>query len=214
MSEWYSNLKPEEIQGKHVHARFENGSVIEGRLVFDRTGYCARLDEQPRNVTLTNGVVEEVPRPYLLFQSDDSTWHQVPGVMSVEQMWDERDWEQIDVDDLCDGDAVVANGRLYKVDVSWTRMNPPQVVTDTPSRMRIDLSLVSCALRRKVDIPLEAGFYRDRTGSYWVRAAEPAGDLPWWLVDPDDPDQPRKSDKSMVYLRPLTPVHFESGRAA
>ena len=80
--------------------------------------------------------------------------------------------------------------------------------------MLIDLSLIPFALRRKVNVPAKPGFYKDTLGEFWARAAKSTDDGPWRSVEPDALDQPAKSDQYMSNLMPLTPVHFESGRAA
>ena len=200
--QWYEDLPREEIEGKHVRAVMDSGTVIEGRLAF--WGKWLVTAGSP------------IEGNYVLGGSEESRWELTERVECLDLVWDERDWTRIDVKDLRDGDAVVANGRLYQVDVSWAHEDPPQVVTDTPSRMRIDLSLVSCALRRKmkVHIPAKAGFYKDRTGSYWVRAWMTGHDKPWRAVDPYAFDFPVRSEDEMFSRMPLTPVHFESGRAA
>lgn len=198
--QWYEDLPREEIEGKHVRVVVDGGTVVEGRLEL----WDSRL------VVVCMGSLGD---GIYVLKSINDRWCLMGGIKSLDLVWDERDWEQIDAKDLHDGDAVVANGRLYKVDVSWTHEDPPQVVTDTPSRMRIDLSLVSCPLRRKVQVPVKPGFYKDTLGEFWARAAKSTDDGPWRSVEPDALDQPAKSDKYMVSLMPLTPVHFVDGRA-
>lgn len=200
--QWYENMPRDDFEGKHVRAVVDSGTVVEGRLVlwFDAgVAICMAGSNEG----------------YTVLSSKDGSFRLTEGVKSLDLVWDERDWKRIDAEDLHDGDAVVANGRLYQVDVSWVHENSPQVVTDTPSRMRIDLSLVSCALRRKtkVHIPAKAGFYKDRTGSYWVRAWMPGHDKPWRAVDPYAFDFPVRSEDEMFSRMPLTPVHFVDGRA-
>ncbi|PXY87393.1 hypothetical protein DKK68_06435 [Bifidobacterium asteroides] len=197
MSEWYSNLKPEEIKGKRVRAVLSSGTVVEGCLEYWDNGLASIGSLSEGN--------------YVLRGSEKKCWKLTAGVKRLDLVWDERDWKRIDAEDLRAGDAVVANGRLYKV--SWAHVGPPQVVTDTPGRMLIDLRLVSCALRRKVNVPAKPGFYKDTLGEFWARAAKSTDDRPWRSVEPDALDQPAKSDKYMANLMPLTPVHFVDGRA-
>ena len=80
--------------------------------------------------------------------------------------------------------------------------------------MLIDLCLIPFALRRKVNVPAKPGFYKDTLGRFWARSAKSTDGWPWQSVEPDALDKPAKSDKYMSILMPLTPVHFESGRAA
>jgi len=78
--------------------------------------------------------------------------------------------------------------------------------------MRIDLRLVSCALRRKVKVPSKYGYYRDRDGFFWARTMR--GDKkPWHPINQYSMDTPAMSDEAMAFLMPLTPVHFVDGRA-
>ena len=211
--EWYSHLNAEEINGKHVRVRIDDGTVVESYLVYDDQGGCVRLGDSVLPLPWESKSHKVFPSPAVLTYEDDECLYPLQGVESIDLVWDERDWTRIDVKDLRDGDAVVANGRLYRVAVSWVHEDPPQVVTDTPSRMRIDLSLVSFALRRKVNVPDKPGFYKDTLGEFWARAAKSTDDGPWRSVEPDALDQPAKSDQYMSNLMPLTPVHFVDGRA-
>ena len=198
--QWYEDLPREEIEGKHVRAVLSSGTVIEGRLEY--------WDSQ----LVTIGSLSE--GNYVLRGPEKDIWKLTKDVEHLDLVWDERDWTRIDAKDVRHGDAVVVNGRLCTVDKAWPDDYHPQVVTVAPSRMRIDLSLIPFALRRKVNVPAKPGFYKDTLGEFWARAAKPAGDGPWQSVEPDALDQPAKSDKYMANLMPLTPVHFESGRAA
>lgn len=173
--QWYEDMPRGEFEGKHVRAVVDGGTVIEGRLEFWSS----------KRFTVCMGSLSEgIP---VLRAADSGLWKPLEGVERLDLVWDERDWERIDVKDLRAGDAVVANGRLYQV--SWAHVGPPQVVTDTPGRMRIDLRLVSCALRRKVNVPAKPGFYKDTLGGFWARTAKPAGDGPWRSVEPEPGDE-------------------------
>ena len=87
----------------------------------------------------------------ILVCMEDNRWRPLDGITSVDLVWDERDWEQIDAKDLRDGDAVVSNGRLYKVRAMGLQdEHYPFVLAGAPGLLSIDLRLVSCALRRKV----------------------------------------------------------------
>lgn len=199
--QWYEDIPIEEFAGKHVRAVVDGGAVIEGRLA---------VWEDRQTSIYMGSLSDDGLSP--LRTTIDGRRELMYGITRLDLVWDERDWDRIDAKDLRAGDAVVANGRLYKV--SWAHVGPPQVVTDTPGHMLIDLRLVSCALRRKVNVPAKPGFYKDKLGEFWARSAKPAGDGPWRSVEPDALDQPAKSDKYMANLMPLSPVHFESGRAA
>ena len=202
--QWYEDLSRDDFEGKHVKAVMDSGAVVKGQLALwigDRVAICF--------VGSDEGIT-------VLF-SKDGSFCLTEGVKSLDLVWDERDWERIDVRDVRHGDAVVVNGRLCTVDKAWPGDYHPQVVTDTPGRMLIDLSLISFALRRKaeVKVPMEPGYYRDRDGGFWKMWLYSDGHAVWqpMLVDIGDTCH-MNSTLEMKRLMPLTPVHFESGRAA
>ena len=199
--QWYEDIPRDEYEGKHVKAVMDSGAVVEGRLA---------LWIGDRVVIFMVGSDEGIT----VLLSKDGSFRLTEGVKSLDLVWDERDWDRIEVKDVRHGDAVVVNGRLCTVDKAWPDDYRPQVVTDAPGRMLIDLSLIHFALRNKVNIPVKPGFYKDTLGEFWARSAKSTGGGPWRSVEPDALDQPAKSDQYMSNLTPLTPVHFESGRAA
>ena len=183
-----------------MKAVMDSGAVVKGRLslwIGDRVTICF--------VGSDEGIT-------VLF-SKDGSFRLTEGIECLDLVWDERDWERIDVKDLRDGDAVVANGVLYKVRAMGLQDEHPFVLADAPGRLSIDLRLVSCALRRKMKVPVKPGFYKDTLGEFWARAAKSTDDGTWRSVEPDALDQPAKSDKYMANLMPLIPVHFVDGRA-
>ena len=198
--QWYEDMPRDEFEGKHVRAVVDSGTVVEGRLVlwFDAgVAICMAGSNEG----------------YTVLSSKDGSFRLTEGVKSLDLVWDERDWYRIDAKDVIHGDAVVVNGRLCTVDKAWPGDYHPQVVTDAPGRMLIDLNLIPYALRRKVQVPVKPGFYKDTMGEFWARAAKSTDDGPWRSVEPDALDQPAKSDKYMSNLMPLTPVHFVDGEA-
>ena len=211
--EWYSGMHYDEMDGKHVRVTLEDGTVMEGRLVYDQSDESVRLGSTQLSIPWDDRTTSKIPCPAVLVDGEWEDWHPLKGIKSLDLVWDERDWDRIDVKDVRHGDAVVVNGRLCTVDKAWPDDYRPQVVTDTPGRMLVDLSLIPFALRRKVKIPVKPGFYKDALGEFWARAAKPTDDGPWRSVEPDALDQPAKSDKYMANLMPLTPVHFVDGRA-
>lgn len=200
--QWYEDIPRNEMADKHVRAVMDSGTVVEGCLKY----WNSRL------VTVYMGsMVEGI---YVLV-SIDHRWQLMKGVKRLDLVWDERDWTRIEVNDLRVGDAVVVDGVLYEVTkASLAHTDYPCVGTDALGRNPIDLRLVSCALRRKVSVPAKPGFYKDTLGEFWARDAKSTDAWPWRSVEPDALDQPAKSDQYMSNLMPLTPVHFESGRAA
>lgn len=209
--QWYEDMPRDEIRDKHVRVTCEEGAIFEGRLKPD--GPYAALGFKPF-VGLKGRSSAYFEGFHVLERGSDDSWHPLIGITSVDLVWDERNWERIEVKDARHGDAVVVNGQLCTVDKTWPGDYHPQVVTDAPGRMLIDLCLIPFALRRKVNVPAKPGFYKDTLGEFWARAAKSTDDGPWRSVEPDALDQPAKSDKYMANLMPLTPVHFESGRAA
>lgn len=220
MSEWYNDLKSEDFGGKHVVVILDDGMTISGALS-DTYGLtpkkendtCSAYIFMAETVPVITGRYTSPKCLAILVCMEDNRWRPLDGITSVDLVWDERDWERIDVRDVRHGDAVVVNGRLCTVDKAWPDDYHPQVVTVAPSRMRIDLCLVSCALRRKAKVPVKPGFYKDRTGAYWVRSFILDIDKPWRAVDSYAFDSPVRSEEEMLTLMPLTPVHFVDGKA-
>ncbi|WP_416517006.1 hypothetical protein [Bifidobacterium asteroides] len=194
---WYEGIARNEIEGKHVRAVMDSGTVIEGRLAFWGKWLVTAGSPSEGN--------------YVLRGIGESRWLLTENVESLELVWDEHDWGLIDVKDLHHGDAVVANGRLYKVSAIMPGSFYSQVLTDTPLGQCIPVYLVSCALRRKVNVPVKPGFYQDRLGKFWARSVKSTDDGPWWSLELDSLGQPAKSDKDMANLMPLTPAHFAVG---
>ena len=211
--QWYEDIPRDEIRDKHVRVTCEEGAIFEGRLKPD--GPYAALGFKPF-VGLKGRSSAYFEGFHVLERGSDDSWHLLIGITSVDLVWDERDWYRIDVKDVLHGDAVVVNGRLCTVDKAWPDDYHPQVVTDAPSRMLIDLSLISFALRRKaeVKVPMEPGYYRDRDGGFWKMWLYDEGNPIWQPVLVDIDTSHVSSSLEMERLMPLTPVHFESGRAA
>ena len=222
MSEWYNDLGYKDFDGKHVLVTLDDGTTISGAITYDTLGLAGKKEDDTcsgyicmsATAPILIGAYTVPKRLDILVNMEDCRWRPLDGIKSVDLVWDERDWTRIDAKDVRHGDAVVVNGRLCTVDKAWPGDYHPQVVTDAPGRMLIDLCLIPFALRRRVNVPAKPGFYKDTLGEFWARAAKSAGDGPWRSVEPDALDQPAKSDQYMSNLMPLTPVHFESGRAA
>ena len=213
MSEWYSDLEHDAFASKHVRVVFDDGTVMDGRLAYDQSSGYVRMGSPDLTLKRLDGVIYSGGCVVVLVCGEDEQWHLLEGIKHLDLVCDERDWYRIDAKDVIHGDAVVVNGRLCTVDKAWPGEGQPQVVTDAPGRMLIDLCLIPFALRRKVNVPAKPGFYKDTLGEFWARAAKSTDDGPWRSVEPDALDQPAKSDKYMANLMPLTPVHFVDGRA-
>ncbi len=220
MSEWYNDLYYKDFKGKHVMVTYDDGTVIMGAVTYGvlETRESGReiSDCYVRLMPALAGIegehTEDTSIAVLVCMEDDR-WRPLDGIKSVDLVWDERDWKRIDAKNLRAGDAVVANGVLYKVRSMGLQDEHPFVLADAPGRLSIELRLVSCALRRRVQVPAKPGFYKDTLGEFWARAVKSTDDGPWRSVEPDALDQPAKSDKYMANLMPLTPVHFVDGRA-
>lgn len=214
MSEWYSGMHYDEMDGKQVRVTLEDGTVMEGRLVYDQSDESVRLGSTQLSIPWDDRTTSKIPCPAVLVDGEWEDWHPLKGIKSLDLVWDERDWERIDAKNLRCGDAVVVDGVLYEVTkASLVHTDYPCVGTDALGRNPIDLRLVSCALRRRVQVPVKPGYYKDTLGRFWARSAKSTDGWPWRSVEPDALDQPAKSDKYMSILMPLTPVHFVNGRA-
>ena len=195
---WYEHLDEEDLDGKHVQVTLADGTVLSGRLTV--------RDDYPDVALLSTALV----LPYedgtkadwpigVMCQTEDPRWLPFEGVTDISLVWDERDWERIEVKDMMPGDVAVVCGRLI-----WGG-----VVSGTGSLVAtstiIPLEMVSCVLRCRSKLPTEPGFYRSDSGELLYLA----GDSGWWLIGPDGP-----SHLSLPFadLMPLTRVHFVDGR--
>ena len=195
---WYEHLDEEDLDGKHVQVTLSDGTVLSGRLTV--------RDDYPDVALLSTALV----LPYedgtkadwpigVMCQTEDPRWLPFEGVTDISLVWDERDWERIEVKDMMPGDVAVVCGRLI-----WGG-----VVSGTGSLVAtstiIPLEMVSCVLRCRSKLPTEPGFYRSDSGELLYLA----GDSGWWLIGPDGP-----SHLSLPFadLMPLTRVHFVDGR--
>lgn len=203
MSEWYSDLSPEEITGMHVRVLLDGGSVLEGRLVYDRWNNLVRVGPT-RDFPGSEGMyVEEATTPAVLTRNDDQAWEPLPDVKSIALVWDERDWEPVEPADAVVGDAIVVNGRLWKInhiDVGRQSISVSHIYSYSP-----DPSMVSVFLRSRSSVPTRPGFYRDKHGKYWARAFKNGG---WYRLDPGDETRTLPSEFMDLYM-PLTPVKAE-----
>ena len=198
--QWYEDLPREEIEGKHVRAVLSSGTVIEGRLEY--------WDSQ----LITIGSLSE--GNYVLRGSEKDIWKLTKDVDDLDLVWDERDWGWVGLDDIEAIDALVVAGRLYELVSHKPDCDLWQVrIPGEKHTASVSTAMISCALRRKVNVPAKPGFYKDTLGEFWARSAKSTDDGTWRSVEPDALDQPAKSDKYMANLMPLTPVHFVDGRA-
>ena len=222
MSEWYNDLYYKDFKGKHVLVTYDDGTVIMGAVTYGvlETRESGReiSDCYVRLMPALAGIegehTEDTSIAVLVCMEDDR-WRPLDGIKSVDLVWDEREWDRVGLDDIEAIDALVVAGKLYELVSHKPDCDLWQVrIPGEKHTARVATAMISCALRRKVSVPAEPGFYKDTLGEFWARAAKSTDDGPWRSVEPDALDQPAKSDKYMANLMPLTPVHFESGKAA
>ena len=190
--EWYEGLTALELEGKHVHAVYDYGTVVEGELC--RNGRV-RLDHR-----------DEDGAPVFVID-DGHVVNTFAHILSVSLVWDERDWEQIRTEDVSKADAIVVNGRLLRV----TRVvHDVFLVGDCDP---VPVFFVSCALRRRHELPIKPGAYRGIDGALLVRVATRNRNR-WTYTSADFTESGSFIDEevSRRYL-PLSPVHFVDGRA-
>lgn len=184
--EWYEGLSMGELPGKHVHVVFSNATMDGCLNLHGEIPYWAEDDD--------------LKYVQILEQGHDQVWRTAVGVESVSLVWDERDWEEIPIEDIQRGDTIVVNGRLLHLD-------PDAVITMTSGGRIFPVFTVSCALRRRHKLPTEPGFYRDGDGALYFLSTL----AEFWVME-----TPEKWD-CMLGLpeasKTLTPVHFVDGRA-
>ena len=152
MDEWYSELALEEMKGKHVRVLLDGGSVLEGRLVYDKQSGFVRLDDPPLVVPVDNGSEVEMPLPALLFENEDGIWCPLRGIRFIELAWDERDWEQLCPDDADVAERVVILGRMWRV-VGPDEGSGRVWVCDNSTTFSVDSTMVSAYLRARTSAP-------------------------------------------------------------
>ena len=160
-TEWYwgcaLDLDPEELTGRHhVRVVFNDGTVIEGRLIYEvdtpwvRVGELRRLQVVDEEAEDGKGETE-VETPPVIYNADDQNWYVFPDVKSVKVVWDEEEWEQIELHEAVEGDMLVVNGGLWEIG--------KPVLDDKEETLFgwvvgcldnfVYQSMASCALRRK-----------------------------------------------------------------
>ncbi len=228
MDRWYSHLKYQDFGSQHVLARLFDGTTIAGPVCYDSfdedqgsaytKGDCTGFVCMGTNFAVVqNGGLSHMPAYIpILFCAEDGRWYPVTGVKSIDLVWDERDWMRIKLSDAGDGDVLVVCGGLYPITETHFVDDPVMPVwwSVASGSYIVAPDMVSCALRRKAQVPAEPGFYKDGSGEYWAKAAKPEDDRLWRAVEPDALDQPARSEEDMANLMALTPVHFVDGRAA
>ena len=190
--EWYEGLTAEELEGKHVLVTYDEGCVVSGRMV-----------ECNGDAVIADGSCDGVG---VLWRDGDGLKLD-KGVRDFRLVWDERDWEQIRTEDISKADAIVVNGRLLRV----TRVvHDVFLVGDCDP---VPVFFVSCAVRRRHELPIKPGAYRGIDGALLVRVATRNRNR-WTYTSADFTESGSFIDEEVArrYL-PLSPVHFVDGRA-
>lgn len=160
-TEWYwgcvLDLDPEELTGRHhVRVVFNDGTVIEGRLIYEvdtpwvRVGELRRLQVVDEEAEDGKGETE-LETPPVIYNADDQNWYVFPDVKSVKLAWDEEEWEQIELHEAVEGDMLVVNGELSPIDEASIVSDPvrPLWWAVEEGSYLVSQGMVSCALRRK-----------------------------------------------------------------
>lgn len=116
---WYEHLDEEDLDGKHVQAALADGTVLSGRLTVRDDYPDVALLSTALALPDEDGGKTEWPLG-VMYQTEDPRWLPFEGVNDISLVWDERDWEQIPVNEVDrfaeNAYAVVVNGRLHVID--------------------------------------------------------------------------------------------------
>lgn len=161
MSEWYNDLHYHDFDGKHVLVTLDDGTTISGAITYDTyhlqiatntaikdmeacTGYIRMATKMP----VIKGSYTDRDHIAILVSMEDDRWRPLDGIKSVDLVWDERDYEQIPVDQVKTGDWIILEGHKYLV----TQIVGSTIVASAGTYMEVDRSMISTALRyRKGD---------------------------------------------------------------
>lgn len=156
MSEWYNDLKYPDFDGKHVLVTLNDGTTISGAITYDTyhlhvaamntvrefeacTGYIRMTAGMP----ILNGSYTDRKHLAILVSMEDDRWRPLDGIKSVDLVWDERDYEQIPVDQVKTGDWIILEGHKYLV----TQIVGSTIVASAGTYMEVDKSMISTVLR-------------------------------------------------------------------
>lgn len=156
MSKWYNDLKYPDFDGKHVLVTLDDGTTISGAITYDTyhlhvaamntvrefeacTGYIRMTAEMP----IINGSYTDSKHLAILVSMEDDRWRPLDGIKSVDLIWDEKDYEQIPVDQVKTGDWIILEGRKYLV----TQVVGSTIVASAGTYLEVDKSMISTVLR-------------------------------------------------------------------
>lgn len=156
MSEWYNDLDYKDFDGKHVLVTLDDGTTISGAITYDAyhlqiatetaikdteacTGYIRMATKMP----VIKGSYTDCEHIAILVSMEDDRWRPIDGIKSVDLIWDEREYDQIPVDQVKTGDWIVLEGRKYLV----TQIVGSTIVASAGNYLEVDKSMISTVLR-------------------------------------------------------------------
>lgn len=159
MSEWYNDLDYHDFDGKHVLVTLDDGTTVSGAITYDTLGLTAKKEDDTcsgyicmsATAPILIGAYTAPKRLDILVNMEDCRWRPIDGIKSVDLVWDEREYEQIPVDQIQNLDYVVFNGHLYQVTGALSPFFYV-AVDSVVMYAKIDKSMISTALRRRSSI--------------------------------------------------------------
>lgn len=106
---WYEGLGPQGFEGVHARAVFDGGSAAEGTLRDDGHGRVVLV------LGLPGGDAGAGPHEVPVLVRGDGAWRPADGVLWVDRIWSESDWEAVRPKDARMDDAALVDGRLWRV---------------------------------------------------------------------------------------------------
>lgn len=159
MSEWYNDLGYKDFDGKHVLVTLDDGTTISGAITYDTLGLTAKKEDDTcsgyicmrATAPILIGAYTAPKRLDILVNMEDCRWRPIDGIKSVDLIWDEKEYEQIPVDQIKAFDYVIFNGHIFQV----VQVLPSFIsiaVNSIVMYARLDKSMISTALRRRGSI--------------------------------------------------------------
>lgn len=159
MGEWYNDLDYKDFDGKHVLVTLDDGTTISGAITYDTLGLTARKEDDTCSgyicmsaaAPILIGAYTVPKRLDILVNMGDCRWRPLDGIKSVDLIWDEKEYEQIPVDQIKAFDYVIFNGHIFQV----VQVLPSFIsiaVNSIVMYARLDKSMISTALRRRSSI--------------------------------------------------------------
>lgn len=156
MSKWYNDLDYKDFDGKHVVVTLDDGTTISGAITYDTLGLTAKKEDDTcsgyicmrATAPILIGAYTGPKRIAILVNMEDCRWRPIDGIRSVDLIWDEKEYEQIPVDQIKAFDYVVFNGHIFQV---CQALQPfvSIAVDSIVMYARLDKSMISTALRRR-----------------------------------------------------------------